>query len=150
MSHINWFGPAIFAGVALVAALIAAWFEAGLLTRRAWGARSRVLTFALLANEAGALGVAALVFAVINVVFLGALSGTRDVAATTIVLVLLLLSPVLIFLLRLGLLRALQIGQPTQAGWRYAAVSAALTWVFDLTALILAIVLLSRTGGSPP
>lgn len=149
MSHINWFGLAIFAGVALVAALIAAWFEARLLTRRAWGARSRVLTFALLANEAGALGVAALVFAVINVIFLGALSGTRDAAPTTIVLVL-LLSPLLIFLLRLGLLRALQIGQAAQAGWRYAAVSAALTWVFDLTALILAIVLLSRTGGSPP
>lgn len=149
MSHINWFGLAIFAGVALVAALIAAWFEARLLTRRTWGARSRVLTFALLANEAGALGVAALVFAVINVIFLGALSGTRDAAPTTIVLVL-LLSPLLIFLLRLGLLRALQIGQAAQAGWRYAAVSAALTWVFDLTALILAIVLLSRTGGSPP
>jgi len=139
MNETNLPGLTIFAGVMATAALLGALVESSLLARRGWTTSRNGLGFALIANGAATLGMAALAYATVRVVLLGALSGSGGGAAPVIALLLLLASPFLIFGLRALLLRQLAIGPDQRQRRRYAAGSAAIAWIASLIAVVLAI-----------
>lgn len=139
MNETNLPGLSIFTGVMALAALLGALAESALLTRWGWTSSRRGLPFALIANGAAALGMAALVYAAVTRVLLGALSGSGGGASPVIPLLLLLASPFLIFGLRVLLLRQMDIGPQQRQRRRYAAGSTAIAWIASLLAVVLAI-----------
>ena len=137
----------VFGGAALIAAVIAALFESSLLKRRGWTDSARGWKFALAANGIGAALLGALVYLMITVVMLGALGGSRDAFAATVIPLLLLASPLLFFLLRLWLLRAFRVETGGRPAWRYAASSALFGWGFVLLVFLAAVGMASRVMG---
>lgn len=133
----------VFGGAELLAILIAAWFESGLLKRRGWMEASRAWKFALAVNGLCAVLLGTLAYLTLTVAMLGALNGSRNAALSIIIQLLALGSPLLFFLLRLALTRSfrLETGRPI---WRYAAASAILGWLFMLTAIIAAVMITSK------
>ncbi len=140
MNEIDLPGLSIFTGVMALAALLGALVESSLLARRGWTTSRNGLGFALIANGAATLGMAALVYAAVRVVLIGApLSGSGGGASPVIALLLLLASPFLIFGLRALLLRHFAIGPDQRQRRRYAAGSTAIAWIASLLAVVLAI-----------
>lgn len=139
MNETNLPGLTIFAGVMALAALLGALAESALLTRWGWTSSRRGLIFALITNGAAALGMAALVYAAVTMILLGALSGSGGGASPVIALLLLLAFPFLVFGLRALLLRHFAIGPDQRQRRRYAAGSAAVVWIASLIAVVPAI-----------